>query len=301
MPPTLELSDIHASYGPLDVLHSVNLQAAEHKVTAVLGPNGAGKTSMLKVIAGLLRAQEGTVRHNSEDITNLPARGVARRGICLIPEGRGIFPSLTVRENLVLQSKLPGAPGFREVEEIACTQFPRLRERLKQVAGTLSGGEQHMLALSRALTTNPSVLLCDEISMGLAPNLVDELFEVITSLARGGKTIVLVEQLAQYTMEIADFVAVMAKGRASAFGQPDDVRDLLEEVYLGRVEAADEAGEHDVVPRSGEGYWATPAGSMMHAGACPVVATRDDVHPVAADASLEPCPLCIPARVAAPI
>jgi branched-chain amino acid transport system ATP-binding protein len=297
MPPTLELSEVRASYGPLDVLFSVDLAAATGKVTAILGPNGAGKTTTLKVAAGVLRARSGTIRHNGEDMTNLPPRAIARRGVCLIPEGRGIFPSLTVRENLKLQAKLPGAGSHREVEAIACTRFPRLRERLKQTAGTLSGGEQQMLALSRALTTNPSMIMLDEISMGLAPNLVDELFAVISGLAREGRTIVLVEQLAEYTMEIADFVAVMAKGRVAAFGQPDDVRHLLEDLYLGRVEGADRAAEAPLRHTDDEGLWATPNGTFAHLGACPVVATRDDARRAEADEDLQPCPLCTPAAV----
>jgi branched-chain amino acid transport system ATP-binding protein len=297
MPPTLELSGVHAGYGPLDVLFSVDLAAADGKVTAILGPNGAGKTTSLKVAAGLVAATAGSVRHAGEDVTASTPRAIAQRGLCLIPEGRGIFPSLTVRENLKLQSKLPGAGSYREVEEIACARFPRLRERLKQTAGTLSGGEQQMLALSRALTTAPSVILIDEISMGLAPNLVEDLFGVILALAAEGRTIVLVEQLAEYTMEIADFVAVMAKGKVAAFGQPDDVRPLLEDLYLGRVEGAEHAADAPVAHREGTGLWATPSGSLMHLGSCPAVAHRADARQVTAGAGLEPCGLCDPVAV----
>ncbi|MDO8212012.1 ABC transporter ATP-binding protein [Conexibacter sp. CPCC 206217] len=241
MPPILEISGLTAGYGPLEVLYAVDLPIEQGRITAILGPNGAGKTTTLKVAAGLVPARRGSVKLRGEELLGSAPRSIARRGLCLIPEGRGIFPSLSVRENLKLQSKMPRAGSLKEVEEIAYARFPRLGQRRKQIAGTMSGGEQQMLALSRALTTAPDVLMIDEISMGLAPNLVEELFGVVTDLARAGGTIVLVEQLAEYTLELADHVAVMAKGRVAAFGEPDDVRDLLTDLYLGRVDGAEAA------------------------------------------------------------
>jgi branched-chain amino acid transport system ATP-binding protein len=296
MPPILELSGVTAGYGPLDVLYSLDLPVAQGKVTAVLGPNGAGKTTMLKVAAGLVPARAGSVRFAGEEIATRSTREIARRGLCLIPEGRGIFPSLSVRENLKLQSKLSSG-GLEEVEEIAYGRFPRLGQRRKQIAGTLSGGEQQMLALSRALTTEPSTMMIDEISMGLAPNLVEELFGVVADLAREGSTILLVEQLAEYTLEMADFAAVMAKGRVAAFGEPADVRELLADLYLGTaVDARLEAAEAEAPRRrtDDESLWATPQGSLAHRGSCLTVTLREDVRRLGPDDDLAPCAVCQP-------
>ncbi len=283
----LDLRGIDAAYGPVHVLFDLNLPVAEGKVTAVLGPNGAGKTTTLKVAAGLLAPLGGTVFLRGEDITGRAPRLIARSGLCLIPEGRGIFPSLTVRENLLLQTAISGK-NRSDVEEVAYVRFPVLGDRRKQVAGTLSGGEQHMLALSRALTTDPEVILIDEISMGLAPILIEQLFESVVDLSRQGRTIVLVEQLAELAMEIADFVAVMSKGRVVSIGQPGDVRDVLESAYLGgetRVRAERRVTEDGRV-------WRTPTGTLGHRSGCPIVATRTDAQPVAAASGLGGCPIC---------
>jgi len=185
VPPLLELRDVEAGYGPIDVLFGLDLPVPQGSITAVLGPNGAGKTTALKTTMGLVEPRSGSIRLRGDEIRGLPPRAIARRRVCLIPEGRGIFPSLTVRENLVLQSRARRDLKLAAIEEIAYSRFPRLGERRRQVAGTLSGGEQHMLALSRALTTDPELILIDEISMGLAPNLVEELFEVVVAMARG--------------------------------------------------------------------------------------------------------------------
>jgi branched-chain amino acid transport system ATP-binding protein len=298
MPPILELTGVTAGYGPLDVLHGLDLTVAKGRITAILGPNGAGKTTTLKVAAGLVAARKGAATLEGEEITGRPPRVIAESGLCLIPEGRGIFPSLTVRENLKLQSKISGAGRLKEVEEVAYGRFPRLGQRRKQIAGTMSGGEQQMLALSRGLTSNPTVLMIDEISMGLAPNLVEELFGVVADLARDGTTIVLVEQLAEYTLELADYVAVMAKGRVAAFGQPEDVRGLLSDLYLGGADDADRAAEAPV--RHADGLWRTPNGTVAHRGSCPTVATRADATGIDRDTALEPCAVCEP-FVAAPV
>jgi branched-chain amino acid transport system ATP-binding protein len=293
VPPLLELRGVEAGYGPIDVLFGLDLPAPEGCITAILGPNGAGKTTALKTAVGLMAPSRGSVRLRGEEIGGLPPRVIARRGVCLIPEGRGIFPSLTVRENLVLQSQARRDLKLSAIEEIAYARFPRLGERRRQVAGTLSGGEQQMLALSRALTTSPEVILIDEISMGLAPNLVEELFGVVVGLAREGRTIVLVEQLAEFTLEIADYVAVMSKGTLAALGQPDDVRDLLEEIYLGAVDDAEHA-EAAVRTTGAGGLWATGSGTLAHRPECPVVVARGDARPVAGDEDLAPCRICEP-------
>ena len=226
---------VEAGYGIIKVLFGVDLAVNANAVTAVLGPNGAGKTTLLRVLSGLLPVSAGTLTYDGEDATRLGPRVLASRGVCHIPEGRGIFPNLTVRENVQMHTHLVPHKSLAQVEEVAYSYFPRLGERVNQVAGTLSGGEQHMLALSRALTTDPRIILIDEISMGLAPVLVDELFAVVRRLADEGRTIVLVEQLADYALSIADQVYLMNLGKVIASGAPDDVRDLVSSVVLGEA------------------------------------------------------------------
>ena len=226
---------INAGYGSMKALFSVDLRISKAGVLAVLGPNGAGKTTTLRVAGGLLRPSGGSVLFDGADITRFRARARARMGVCLIPEGRGIFPNLTVRENLLLQTYARPGVSMSEVEELAYERFPRLGKRRKQVAGTMSGGEQQMLALSRALTTQPRLLLLDEISMGLAPRLVEELFEVIKDeVVRRNVTVVIVEQLAEFALGIADQVIVLSRGSVAASGTPAKVQAVLASAYLGK-------------------------------------------------------------------
>jgi branched-chain amino acid transport system ATP-binding protein len=283
----LELSGVDAAYGPVQALFSLSLPVAEGKVTAVLGPNGAGKTTSLRVAAGLLAPVKGTVSLRGSDVTGKAPRQIARSGLCLIPEGRGTFPSLTVRENLLLQCPIAGKK-MSQVEEVAYGRFPVLGSRRNQVAGTLSGGEQHMLALSRALTTDPRVILIDEISMGLAPVIVERLFDSVAEIAAEGRTIVLVEQLAELVLEIADFAAVISKGTVVTIGQPGDVRHSLEEIYLG----ADVRAEAGARVTDDERRWKTPTGTFGHVGDCPVVARRHDVRPIADGDDMAECAIC---------
>jgi branched-chain amino acid transport system ATP-binding protein len=283
----LDLTGVDAAYGPVQALFALNLPVAEGRVTAVLGPNGAGKTTTLRVAAGLLSPRQGTVSLRGSDVTGKAPREIARSGLCLIPEGRGTFPSLTVRENLLLQCSL-ARKKLSQVEEIAYGRFPVLGKRRSQIAGTLSGGEQHMLALSRALTTDPQVILIDEISMGLAPIVVERLFDSVAEIAREGRTIVLVEQLAELVLEIADFAAVISKGTVVKLGQPGDVRDALEEIYLG----ADVRAEAGARVTDDTRMWRTPTGTLAHRGDCPVVLSRHDVRPVTADEDLAGCGIC---------
>lgn len=225
---------INAGYGSMKALFSVDLRVPEGGVLAVLGPNGAGKTTTLRVASGLLRPSGGSVLFDGSDITRSRPRARARKGICLIPEGRGIFPNLTVRENLLLQTYARPGASRSAVEELAYERFPRLSKRRKQVAGTMSGGEQQMLALSRALTTQPRLLLLDEISMGLAPRLVEELFEVIKDeVARRKVTVVIVEQLAESALSIADQFIVLSRGSVAASGTPAEAKTVLASAYLG--------------------------------------------------------------------
>jgi branched-chain amino acid transport system ATP-binding protein len=230
--PLLELSGVRAGYRGVEALHGIDLTVPGGSLVALLGPNGAGKTTTLRVISGLVTPTAGNLRLEGHDLTGASTVALSRAGVCLIPEGRGIFPNLTVRENLLMDTYASGRP-IREVEEIAYERFPRLGERRQQVAGTMSGGEQQMLALSRALSSDPALLLLDELSMGLAPLVVEELFAVVHELTATGVTILVVEQFANVVLDVADHVAVMAQGTVRVQGRPDDVRDALSAAYLG--------------------------------------------------------------------
>jgi branched-chain amino acid transport system ATP-binding protein len=293
MPPALELRAVEAAYGATTALFSVSLVVPAGQVVALLGPNGAGKTTTLRVLCGQLAPRRGQVLAGGADVTGHSVRQMTSGGVCLIPEGRGIFPGLTVAENLQMHSHLrPGVP-VRDLQEIAYTRFPRLRDRRKQLAGTMSGGEQHMLALSRALTTDPKVLLIDELSMGLAPVLVEELFEVVRGIAREGRTIVLVEQLADYALEVADYAYLMRLGEVVAVGQPADVTGLMAELYVGKsgAEAARPGAPREFADPGAP--LVTPAGTLTHRASCPVVAARDDARPPdPAAPPLPPCRIC---------
>ncbi len=207
-------------------------------VFALLGPNGAGKSTLLKVATGRLRATSGAVTVDGKDVTKRSCEYLARRGVCAIPEGRGVFVNLTVAENLRMWTFRRRKLRSTEVEEKAYERFPRLGERRKQLAGTLSGGEQQMLAMSRALSTDPRVLLLDEISMGLAPIIVSQLYEVVAQLASEGISILIVEQLARTALAVADRAAIMAQGRIERVGSPSEVGEAMAEVYLRGAQTA---------------------------------------------------------------
>jgi branched-chain amino acid transport system ATP-binding protein len=229
----LELRDVVAGYGASRVLRNVTLCVPDGAVVALLGANGAGKTTLLRVAAGLLRPDSGQLVIDGDDVTGSPPHRLARRGVCHIPEGRGVFPSLTVRENIVVQS-----PPGRHEEAItkAATAFPVLGRRLGQVAGTLSGGEQQMLALGRAYVQSPSVVLLDEVSMGLAPRIVDEIFEFLQRLAAGGASLLLVEQYVTKALALADYVYLLHRGEVAFVGEPGELdgEDLFAR-YLGHT------------------------------------------------------------------
>jgi branched-chain amino acid transport system ATP-binding protein len=227
----LGLYGVRAAYERIEVLHGVDLSVKAGTVFALLGPNGAGKTTTLKVIAGLMRPTAGDVVVAGRRVNGARSEDLARRGLCLVPEGHGIFPNLTVRENLLMATHTGRKPAA--IEAAAFARFPALADRRSQVAGTLSGGQQQMLALARGLACEPAVLLLDELSMGLAPLVVEELYENVARIAKEGITILVVEQFAKVVLGVADEAAIMAQGRIAVTGRPDELADELSAAYLG--------------------------------------------------------------------
>jgi branched-chain amino acid transport system ATP-binding protein len=226
----LELDGVRAAYGRIEVLRGVDLTVASG-VVALLGANGAGKSTLLKVISGQLRPTAGRLLVNGQQLRGGNVAEPVRSRVCLVPEGRGVFPALTVAENIVLASCF-GVPA-RDVAERVYALFPRLASRRTQRAGSLSGGEQQMLSLGRALAVRPSLLLLDEVSMGLAPKIVTEIYERVADAAAEGTTILLVEQYAEQALQVADSAALMHGGRIVTAGSPDQVRDGLKDLFLG--------------------------------------------------------------------
>ncbi|WP_296603875.1 ABC transporter ATP-binding protein [Nocardioides sp.] len=229
--PVLELVGVRAAYGAIEVLKGVDLQVPAGSVVALLGPNGGGKTTTMKVVSGLMPTTAGEVWFAGRNVTGITATEASRLGVCSIPEGRGVFANLTVRENLWVAT----GTGARlaDLEEAAYARFPRLADRRGQLAGSMSGGEQQMLALSRALGTDPAVLLLDELSMGLAPMIVSEMYDIVGGLAAEGISILVAEQFARVVLPIADTAALMLGGRVVKVGRPADVEDELSTTYLG--------------------------------------------------------------------
>jgi branched-chain amino acid transport system ATP-binding protein len=221
---------VHAAYGRIEVLHGVDLHVPGGSVFALLGPNGAGKTTLLKVLNGRLPTTAGTVSIEGVEPSPWSPDRLARAGVIAIPEGRGVFPNLSVRDNLRMWT-YRGVTAA-EVEEHAYAQFPRLKDRRKQLAGTLSGGEQQMLAISRALAGDTKVLLLDEISMGLAPIVVAQLYELVEAIAARGITVILVEQFAETALGIAGRAAIMLHGSIAHEGTPAEMADAAETAYL---------------------------------------------------------------------
>jgi branched-chain amino acid transport system ATP-binding protein len=226
----LELRNISAGYDAGPVLRDVDVVVPDKSVVALIGPNGAGKSTLLRVASGLLKPSSGSILVDGVDATGREPYQLSRRGVCHVPEGRGIFRGLTVEENLRLQAGKAGARGV----EIAVTSFPRLGERLKQVAGSLSGGEQQMLSLARAYLTEPSVVLLDEVSMGLAPKIVDEIFDRLRILAQQGTALLIVEQYVARALDLADVVYILGRGQVQFVGEPYELSDeLVHQSYLG--------------------------------------------------------------------
>ena len=234
--PLLDLRDVHAAYGRIEVVHCVSLAVPEGSVTALVGPNGAGKSTLLKVASARIAPTKGSVVFDGKEFRGTSPDRLARRGLCAIPEGRAVFPNLTVTENILMYSYRSRDTKVADLEEQSYARFPVLGERRRQLAGRLSGGEQQMLALARALFTQPRMLLLDEISMGLAPLVVAELYELVERIVEEERiTILLVEQFAQTALAIADRAAVMVNGRIVRAGTPDDVADHLLSAYMGEA------------------------------------------------------------------
>jgi len=231
MSTVLSVRGLRSSYGPIEVLHGIDLDVPAGSVVAVLGPNGAGKTTFLSVLAGLHPATAGSVVIAGRRVNGAQADDLARAGLCLVPEGRGIFPNLTVHEHLRMATH--SGRRLSEIEQETYERFPRLAERRRQVAGTLSGGEQQMLALARGLATQPAILMLDELSMGLAPLIVEELYAEVAAIASSGVSIVVVEQFAGTVLGVADLAAILVHGRIVAVGEPDHIESELSAAYLG--------------------------------------------------------------------
>jgi branched-chain amino acid transport system ATP-binding protein len=232
----LELHDVHVHYGNIRSLQGVSLQVAEGELVALIGSNGAGKTTTLRTISGLLRPSPGAITFEGAEIQRASTDRIVALGISHCPEGRRIFGSLTVRENLILGAvSRSDHAAIAEDEAMVFALFPLLKERLRQAGGTLSGGEQQMLAIGRALMSRPRLLLLDEPSLGLAPLMVERIFETIAELKRQGRTILLVEQNVHHALDIADRAFVMETGRITLEGPADVLRrnPLVERSYLG--------------------------------------------------------------------
>ncbi len=232
----LKLTDLRVSYGGIAAVRGISLEVARGEIVTLIGANGAGKTSTLKAIVGLVPTSSGEVAVFGESLRGMPTYKIAGRGVALVPEGRAIFGNLSVSENLELGAFLKREPGLL-VERLArvLKLFPRLSERMTQEAGTLSGGEQQMLAIGRALMSDPKLLLLDEPSLGLAPKLVEQIFEAIVQVARGGLTILLVEQNTRLALETASRAYVLVTGELALSGACGELREdpRIKGAYLG--------------------------------------------------------------------
>jgi branched-chain amino acid transport system ATP-binding protein len=237
----LEVTDIATAYGKIEALKGVSLSAGKGRITCLLGPNGAGKTTLMLTIAGILKPRRGSIRLEGREIAGLASARIVARGLALVPENRLVFPQMSVKENLEA-----GAYQRRDTAGIAADiermyqRFPRLEERHEQLAGTLSGGEQQMLAVARALMSRPRILLMDEPSLGLAPMVVEEVFRIVGDLNRDGVTIFLVEQNAHMALTVAHHFYLMEQGRVTFSGEPGKLAEdeVIQRAYLGSRRAS---------------------------------------------------------------
>jgi len=232
----LDVSDLVAAYGKIEALKGVTLQAERGRITCLLGPNGAGKTTLMMSIAGILNPKRGSIKLEGTELTGLTPARIVAHGVALVPENRLVFPRMSVRENLLAGAyQRKDKAGVAADVERMYERFPRLRERREQLAGTLSGGEQPMLAVARALMSRPRVLLMDEPSLGLAPLVVAEIFRIVAELNGDGTTIFLVEQNAHMALQVAHHFYLMEQGRVTFSGTPGQLAEdeVIQRAYLG--------------------------------------------------------------------
>jgi branched-chain amino acid transport system ATP-binding protein len=236
----LSITNLHAGYGKVEVLHGISLDVPKGRIVALIGSNGAGKTTTMRAVCGMIAPRQGAVVLGGKDVTGLESHRIAKLGLAHSPEGRRVFGTMTVTDNLLLGA-FPRFTGARPKGDVPADlervmdYFPRLKERRKQLAGTLSGGEQQMLAMARAMMLNPEVVLLDEPSMGLAPILVQEVFRIIERLRYEGVTMLLVEQFAAAALNVADYGYVLENGRITVHGEPAKLRNdpAVKAAYLG--------------------------------------------------------------------
>ncbi len=232
----LSIEGLRVAYGEIIALHEISLEVGEGELVAILGANGAGKTTLLRTISGLLRPRSGEIRLQDKSIVGLPVHEIVRLGLSHVPEGRGLLPELTVMENLRLGMYLKGPRKLQAELERVLELFPVLRERAGQTAGLLSGGEQQMLAIARSLVSQPSLLMVDELSLGLAPKITSELMKLLSRIHEEGVTVVMVEQNAHQALKYATRVYVLANGRTTVSGSAQELADnpTVLDAYLGK-------------------------------------------------------------------
>ena len=231
----LDISDLVCRYGKVDAIKGISLSVKQGQLVALIGANGAGKSTTLRAISGLLTVASGKMTFEGKDITRCSARDILARGIAHCPEGRRVFPYMTVEENLEMGAYLRRDSGIEEDRDRIFAQFPRLAERRNQVAGTLSGGEQQMLAIGRALMSKPKLLMFDEPSLGLAPNIVEQVFEIIDGIRKSGTTVLMVEQNAYSALDMCDYAYLLEAGNIVLSGRGEKLVDNehVREAYLG--------------------------------------------------------------------
>ena len=232
----LTIKDLHVHYGGIHALRGIDLEVADGQIISLIGANGAGKSTTLKSIMGLVTKTSGQIVWNDKDITNIPTKEVVKQGIVLCPEGRRVFPDLTVEENLRIGAYLRNdKDGIQKDKEWVYELFPRMKEREWQLAGTLSGGEQQMLAVGRALMSKPKLLMLDEPSLGLAPLVIKDIFAIIKEIKEAGVNVLLIEQNAKAALEISDFAYVMETGKITMSGKGKDLMndERVKKAYLG--------------------------------------------------------------------